>query len=99
MIAVQAVAALVAARAAGRTGRIAAGLLIPVCTLSLAAAAFDGDVGHAGVSSAEIALQGGIVAATLALWLAALARVMPARRARPSGARGSASRSSAVARP
>lgn len=99
MIVVQALCALVAARSAGRAGTAAAGLLLAVCTLSLSAAAFDGDVGHAGVSTAEVLLQGAIVVATLGLWLAALARIRQGRRARPSAARGSASRSSAAARP
>src|SRR5919201_1249500 len=33
-------------------------LLIAACTMSLAAAALDGDVGHAGLSGAQVAYQG-----------------------------------------
>src|SRR3954451_620405 len=99
MIAVQALCAAGAARSAGRAGTIAGGLLVAVCTLSLSAAAFDGDVGHAGVSTAEVLLQTAGVAATIGLWLAAFARIRRARRARPSAAPGSGARASAAARP
>src|SRR3954467_9085764 len=53
LIAVQAAAALALLRGypAGAGGRAL------TTTLSLAAAAFDGDVGHAGLTSAEVAFQ------------------------------------------
>src|SRR3954468_11868199 len=37
--------------------RLGAVLLLAACTLSLATAAFDGDVGHAGLSSGQVAYQ------------------------------------------
>src|SRR4051794_36901786 len=58
LIVVQAAAAL----AALRGYRAGAVLLTLACTLSLAAAAFDGDVGHLGLSAAEVAFQAGEIA-------------------------------------
>jgi hypothetical protein len=71
LIAVQAGAAL----AALRGHRAGAVVLALACTLSLAAAAFDGDVGHAGLSSMEVAFQAIQVVAIGAVWLVALSRI------------------------
>src|SRR5262249_21940582 len=72
------ITALVAPR---RIARIAAAVLVAACTLSLAAAAFDGDVGAAELSTGQVAFQLLIVAITAITWLGA-ARVWS--RARPS---------------
>ncbi len=48
-------------------GRRAITLL--ACTVSLAAAAFDGDLGAAGLGAGQVAIQFGIAAATLLLWI------------------------------
>ena len=71
LIAVQAGAAF----AALRGYRAGAVVLALACTLSLAAAAFDGDVGHAGLSSMEVAFQAIQVVAIGAVWLFALSRI------------------------
>jgi hypothetical protein len=80
LIAVQAAAAVAALRG-NRAGAIA---LTTASTLSLAAAAFDGDVGHAGLSSAEVGLQAIEVALIAAVW--AFAAALATRRAEPASA-------------
>jgi hypothetical protein len=55
-----------------RGRRPGAALLAAACTLSLAAAAFDGDVGAAGLSAGQVAYQLLITAATAATWVVAL---------------------------
>ena len=63
------------------------------CTVSLAAAAFDGDLGAAGLGAGQVAIQLGIAAATLLL-LVSTARYGRARCAgSPSSSRSSSSRS------
>jgi hypothetical protein len=74
LIAVQALAAL----AALRGYRAGAVVLTLACTLSLAAAAFDGDVGHAGLTTAEVALQAIQVALIAAVWALAARRSLAA---------------------
>src|SRR4051794_6656780 len=49
-----------------RTGAV---LTLLACTISLAAVAFDGDLGSAGLGSGHVALQYGITAATALLWI------------------------------
>ena len=72
-------------------GRRAITLL--ACTVSLAAAAFDGDLGAAGLGAGQVAIQLGIAAATLLLWIST-ARYGRARCAgSPSSSRSSSSRS------
>lgn len=51
----------------GRRAGVA--LTLVACTVSLAAAAFDGDLGHAGLGAGQVAIQLGIAAATLFLWV------------------------------
>jgi hypothetical protein len=63
------------------------------CTVSLAAAAFDGDLGAAGLGAGQVAIQLGIAAATLLL-LVSTARYGRGRCAgSPSSSRSSSSRS------
>ena len=47
--------------------------------MSLAAAAFDGDLGHAGLGAGHVAIQVAIAALTAALWLLTAARLAGAR--------------------
>src|SRR4051794_14607473 len=65
LIAVQAAAAF----ALLRGYRAGAVVLTLATTLSLAAAAFDGDVGHTGLSTAEVAFQAIEVALIAAVWV------------------------------
>jgi hypothetical protein len=59
-------------------GRRAGGVLaLLACTVSLAAVAFDGDLGHAGLGAGNVAIQVAIAAATAALWLDLAARLAP----------------------
>jgi hypothetical protein len=81
LIAVQAAAAF----AALRGYRAGAAVLALVTTLSLAAAAFDGDVGHSGLSTAQVAFQLFEVAAIAAVWVFAVGRLIQ-RRPRPVSA-------------
>lgn len=75
LIAVQLLAAL-AALAAGRRAALAGGVVLALaCSLSLAAAASDGDLGRAGLSPAEVGVQVLIVAATAVTLLLVLARI------------------------
>jgi hypothetical protein len=62
--------------------RAGAALTLLACTVSLAAAAFDGDLGAAGLGAGQVAIQLGIAAATLLLWVstaASLATTAPVR--------------------
>jgi hypothetical protein len=51
-----------------RGRRLGAGLALLASTVSLAAAAFDGDLGAAGLGAGQVAIQIGIAAATAVLW-------------------------------
>jgi hypothetical protein len=75
LIAVQAAAAL----AALRGSRAGAAVLALATTLSLAAASFDGDVGHTGLTTAEVAFQAIQVAAIAAVWCLAVGRLVQRR--------------------
>jgi hypothetical protein len=82
LIAIQAVAALAALR-----GRRAGTIVLALATsLSLAATAFDGDVGHAGLTSAEVAFQLVEVAAIAAVWALSIGRLIQRRRPAPLSA-------------
>src|SRR3954449_11458934 len=70
LIVIQAVAAF----AALRGYRAGAAVLALATTLSLAAAAFDGDVGHAALTTPEVAFQAIEVALIAAVWTFAVAR-------------------------
>jgi hypothetical protein len=65
-----------------RGRRPGAALLVAACALSLAAAVFDGDVGAAGLSTAQVGYQLLIAAATAATLLASLRWRAPSRAAR-----------------
>ena len=66
-------------------------LALLACTISLAAAAFDGDLGAAGLGAGQVAIQLGIAAATLLL-LVSTARYGRGRCAgSPSSSRSSSS--------
>ena len=56
-------------------------LALLACTVSLAAAAFDGDLGAAGLGAGQVAIQLGIAGVTAVLW-AALAVQLAGRRLR-----------------
>jgi len=56
-------------------------LALLACTVSLAAAAFDGDLGAGGLGAGQVAIQLGIAAVTAVLW-AALAVQLAGRRLR-----------------
>ena len=68
-------------------GRRAGSLLtLLACTVSLAAAAFDGDLGAAGLAAGQIAIQLGIAAATGLLWVATAASLVATAPVRASSA-------------
>src|SRR3954447_20028774 len=71
IIAVQLLGGAVALRAKGRPAMIGAVVLLAACTLSLAAVAFDGDLGAQGLSAGQVAYQLLITAATAATWVLA----------------------------
>ena len=54
-----------------------AALVLLACTLSLAAAALDGDFAHAGLSVAQVAFQSLIAIVTAVAWVLALRFVVP----------------------
>ena len=54
-----------------RRSRAGAGLVLLACTVSLAAVAFDGDLGHAGLSTAQVAHQVAIAGTTALTWVLA----------------------------
>ena len=59
-------------------GRRAGGALaLLACTVSLAAAAFDGDLAHQGLGAGHVALQLAIAATTAVLWALLAGRVVP----------------------
>jgi hypothetical protein len=76
IVAAQGIGALLALRARGRTAWAGALLALLACTASLAAVAFDGDLGHAGLSTAQVAYQVLISVATALTWLAAARRTL-----------------------
>jgi hypothetical protein len=76
IIAAQLLGGYAALRSRGRRARIAgACLLLAACTMSLAAAAADGDLGHSGLSNLQVAYQCAIVATTAGTWLLAVGRL------------------------
>jgi hypothetical protein len=78
IIAAQCLGTLAALRLGGRRALAGTILVLLACTLSLAAAAFDGDLGHGGLSSAPVAYQLVIAATTAAAWVGAASRLVPA---------------------
>jgi hypothetical protein len=75
LILIQAAAALALLRGY-RAGTV---LLSLAMTLSVVAAAFDGDVGHSGLSAPEVAFQLVEVAAIAAVWVVAVGRLVRRR--------------------
>ena len=63
-----------------RGRRPGAALLVAACALSLAAVAFDGDVGAAGLSAGPVAYQLAIAAVPALTWLVAARRLTATRR-------------------
>ena len=61
-------------------------LTLLACTVSLAAAAFDGDLGAAGLGAGQVAIQLGIAAATGLLWDSTAASLVATAPARASSA-------------
>jgi len=84
IIAVQLLGGAVALRANGRPALIGAIVLLAACTLSLAAVAFDGDLGSDGLSAGQVAYQVLITATTATTWVLAVRRIS---RRRSAGAR------------
>jgi|SRR4051794_22346033 hypothetical protein len=82
LILIQAAAAV----AALRGSRAGTGILALAMSLSLAASAFDGDVGHSGLSTAEIAFQLIEVAAIAAVWILSIGRLVHRRAPMPASA-------------
>jgi hypothetical protein len=80
IVAAQAIGAVAACRLGGRRASAGAVLTLLACTVSLAAVAFDGDLGQAGLSAAQVGYQLAIAGVTLATWVLAAARLAPARR-------------------
>src|SRR4051812_38002981 len=81
IIVVQLVGGAVAVRAKGRPAIIGAILLLAACTLSLAAVAFDGDLGSDGLSAGQVAYQVLITATTATTWVLAVRRITGRRSA------------------
>jgi hypothetical protein len=75
ILAAQLLGGLVAVRCAGRKRIAGAALLLAACSVSLAAAAADGDLGHGGLSGVDVAYQCVIVAVTAGTWLMAVGRL------------------------
>jgi len=75
IIAVQLIGGAVAVRAHGRPATIGAALLLAACTLSLAAVAFDGDLGAQGLSAGQFVYQLLITATTATTWVLAARRL------------------------
>jgi hypothetical protein len=63
-----------------------AALTLLACTVSLAAAAFDGDLAAAGLGAGQIAIQLAVAVATAALWAATGASLRPTATARARSA-------------
>jgi hypothetical protein len=80
IIAVQLLGGAVALRAKGRPAVIGAVVLLAACTLSLAAVAFDGDLGAQGLSAGQVAYQLLITAATAATCVLAATVIARGRR-------------------
>jgi hypothetical protein len=76
---VEVLGALAFAHARGVKALVAGGLALLASTVSLAAAAFDGDLGAAGLSGGQVACQVAIAAATFALWLCVVTTVVRER--------------------
>jgi len=81
IIAVQLIGGAVAVRANGRPAIIGAIFLLAACTLSLAAVAFDGDLGSQGLSGGQVAYQLLISATTAATWVVAVRQLSTRRSA------------------
>src|SRR5689334_20595414 len=75
IIAVQLIGGVIAVRGKGRAAIIGAILLLAACTLSLSAAAFDGDIGAQGLSAGQVAYQLLIAATTATTWVLAVRRL------------------------
>ncbi len=75
IVAVQLLGGIVALRAKGRPATIGAIVLLAACTLSLAAVAFDGDLGAQGLSTGQVAYQAAIAATTAVTWVLAVRRL------------------------
>jgi hypothetical protein len=86
-VAAQALGSLAAVRLRGHGAVAGVALVLLACTASLAAVAFDGDMGHAGLTGAQVAYQAVIALLTAALWVAAATRLVPSRRAHGLAAR------------
>src|SRR3954452_23849336 len=80
IVTVQLLGGVLALRAKGRPAAIGAALLLAACTLSLAAVAFDGDLGAQGLSTGQVAYQLLITAATAATWVLAATVIARGRR-------------------
>jgi hypothetical protein len=75
IVAAQLLGGFAALRARGVRARLGALLAFAACTLSLAAAAFDGDIGASGLAGPQVAYQLVIAAATAATWMVLLRRI------------------------
>ena len=83
IITLQLLGGAVAVRAKGRAAIVGAILLLAACTLSLAAVAFDGDLGAQGLSGGQVAYQLLITATTAFAWVLAVRRLLSSRAGRP----------------
>jgi hypothetical protein len=79
IIAAQVLGALAALRLGGRRAVAGAALVWLACTVSLTAVAFDGDLGSAGLSDAQVAYQVLISLLTAVTWALAAARLVAPR--------------------
>jgi hypothetical protein len=71
------VVSLLLVRRGGRVGRVAGVLLALACTVSLASGFFDGQLGRADLSAAEVAFQVVLLLLTGVLGVAAILAVLP----------------------
>src|SRR6478672_4518171 len=83
IVAAQALGSLAALRASGGRARAGAALVLLACTVSLAAVAFDGDLGHAGLTGLQVGWQVVIAVFTALTWIAAVGRLVALRGSRP----------------
>src|SRR3954452_23279257 len=74
-----------------RGRRLGAVLLLAACTLSLAAVAFDGDLGSQGLSAGQVAYHLAITAATAVTWVLAALHLRRGAAETPRSRRSSAS--------
>jgi Kef-type K+ transport system membrane component KefB len=89
IVAAQSLGAAIALRAQGRARRAGAALVLLACTVSLAAAAFDGDLGEGGLSALQVAYQAAITLVTAITWVLAATSLRPvAVRAAPGSIDG-----------